>query len=66
MKNQNISNKLAYSPTEAAQAIGVSRTKMYDLLKTDGFPSRRIGGRIVIPADALKRWLEAGDANDAV
>lgn len=61
-----VHSKLALSPLEAAQAIGISRNKMYDLLKTDSFPCKRIGGRIVIPVDALKKWLENGDSHEAL
>ena len=61
-----VHSRLALSPSEAALAIGISRNKMYDLLKTDGFPCKHIGGRIVIPVEALKRWLENGDSHEAL
>lgn len=43
--------------SELAQAIGISKTAAYELVRTDGFPAMRIGQRILIPADALDRWL---------
>ena len=52
-------DKLAYSPTEAAQALGISRPTIYQLLHRADFPSLKIGARTLIPVDGLKRWLEA-------
>lgn len=53
--------KLAYSVTEAANVIGVSRTVMYNLVHCTDFPKKVVGGRILIPAKALERWLENGE-----
>jgi excisionase family DNA binding protein len=38
--------------------IGVGRVGAYALASSEGFPALRIGKRILIPTDALKRWLE--------
>lgn len=54
--------KLAYSVAEAAEAMGVSRSVMYILVHCDGFPKKIVGGRILVPAKALERWLENGNA----
>lgn len=54
--------KLAYSVMEAAEAIGVSRAAMYNLIHCTDFPKKVVGGRILIPAKALERWLENGEA----
>ena len=51
-------DKLLLSITEAAYALSVSRPTIYNLLKTDGFPVVRIGGRTMISADGLRRWVE--------
>ena len=51
-------DRLAVSPTEAAQLIGVSRPVIYNLLEMDnGIPSLKIGSRRIIPIDGLRRWL---------
>ena len=50
--------KMAFNVTEAAKAIGVSRPTMHQLCRLDGFPAARVGGRIIIPVDKLKKWLE--------
>jgi excisionase family DNA binding protein len=36
---------LAYSVTEAAQAVGLSRTTLYDLMRSGTLPSRKVAGR---------------------
>ena len=37
--------------------MGISLPKAYDLAKSPGFPSFRIGKRILIPVDAVREWL---------
>lgn len=49
--------RLAYTPNEAAQAIGISRNKMYALLKADDIPHKRSGKNILIAVEDLKNWL---------
>ena len=65
MKKEIVSNKLALSVAEMAEALGVSRTTAYELVNREGFPSAHLGQRIVVPVDALKRWLERGGTDAA-
>jgi len=51
--------KLAYSITEAAHAISIGRSKLYELIAANRIETRRIGRRVVIPAASLLRLLEA-------
>ena len=37
--------------------MGISLPKAYELVKTPGFPTLRIGTRILVPIDAYKDWL---------
>ncbi len=48
--------KLALSPAEAAEVIGVSMPTMYDLCHRADFPSFRLGRKILIPVDPLREW----------
>ena len=50
--------KLTYSVPEAAEALGVSTTKMYQLIKMDGFPVVALGKRRLISIEGLRRWVE--------
>lgn len=43
---------------QAAKVLRVGKNKMYDLTRRPGFPAIRDGWRILIPRDALFRWLE--------
>jgi excisionase family DNA binding protein len=52
-----MSDKLLYRPAEAAEAIGVSRARAYELIQAGVIPSIRIGGSIRVPVDALRRWV---------
>ena len=42
---------------ELSAQMGISLPKAYELVKTPGFPTLRIGTRILIPIDAYKEWL---------
>lgn len=50
--------KLTYSVTEAAAALGVSKTMMYQIIRIKGFPLITLGGRRLIPIESFKRWVE--------
>ena len=59
--------RLAYTPTEAAEAAGVSRPTIYRWMQMEGFPVARIGGCTRIPAQAFREWLnqQAGVSENA-
>ena len=48
---------LAVSAAEAARLLGVSRTKIYDLIGREDFPSFKVGQRTLISVDGLRRWI---------
>lgn len=49
--------ELTYSVTEAAEALGVSRHTMYNLIHSEGFPTLRVGGRRLISRALLADWV---------
>lgn len=51
-------DKLLLRPIEAAEAIGIGRSKIYELLASGELPSIRIGGSVRVPVDALRAWIE--------
>jgi excisionase family DNA binding protein len=64
----NTSDKLAYSPTEAHQALGIGRSLLWRLLQNSEIKSIKLGSRRLIPADELHRFLAslpAANDNDA-
>ena len=42
-----------------AKVLGVSDSSVYELIQEDDFPSLRIGKRIVIPKEELRKWISA-------
>lgn len=49
--------ELTYSVTEAAEALGISRRSMYNLLHQEGFPTLMVGGRRLISRELLAEWV---------
>ncbi len=47
-----------YSVPEVAALLEINLPKAYELARQEGFPSIRIGRRIVVPKEAFHRWLE--------
>ena len=41
-----------------SRILGVSQSSAYELMHQDGFPSMRIGKRILIPRDRFLEWLD--------
>lgn len=50
--------KLTLTVPEAAELIGVSKSKMYEIVRIEGFPCIRFGNRILISATKLEEWIE--------
>ena len=49
--------RILLTPEEAAQALGIGRTKLYALLATAKLPSVRIGGSRRVSVDALTEFV---------
>jgi len=50
-----VSDRLALTVAEAAEAIGVSERHLRSMLSE--IPHTRLGTRVVIPVENLKKWL---------
>jgi excisionase family DNA binding protein len=55
-------DRLAYSPGDAAAALGVARSHVYELLARGELHGRKIGRRTVILHDELVRYLDSRPA----
>lgn len=51
-----LADRLALRPREAARALGVSERTLRSLLPQ--LPHVRLGGVVLLPVEALRRWLE--------
>lgn len=49
---------LTLTVPEVGEVLAISRAKAYDLARSEGFPSMRIGTRILVPRDKLIRWID--------
>lgn len=49
--------RILYRPTEAAEAIGVSRSRFYELLAAREIPSITVRGVKRVPVAALREWV---------
>ena len=56
--------KTTISVAELSMQMGISLPKAYELVKKPGFPTIRVGARILIPVDAFNRWLESQSQKD--
>ena len=49
--------KTTMSVQEPSAQMGISLPKAYELVKEPGFPTIRVGARILIPVEAFREWL---------
>lgn len=52
-----VPNQLLSIP-EVAKVLNIGRTKVYDLIKTDGLPVVRLGNATRVSVISLHRWIE--------
>lgn len=58
-ENKIIRSPLTCSVEEAAKILGVSRSMAYQLVRSEGFPTVKIGRRLLVSVKGLERWVEA-------
>lgn len=49
--------ELTYTVTEAAEALGISRRTMYELIHKEGFPTLKVGRCRKISRALLAEWV---------
>ena len=50
-------DRILYRPAEAAEAIGVSRSRIYELINSGTIPSIRVGNTVRVPVADLEKWV---------
>lgn len=61
-----MTEKLTLSVTEAAEALGISRRSMYELLNQKDFPAAlKVGRRRLISRELLAEWVRNQAAREA-
>ncbi|MBQ2927382.1 MAG: excisionase family DNA-binding protein [Oscillospiraceae bacterium] len=56
--------KSTMSVQELARQMGISLPKAYELIKEPGFPTIRIGTRILIPEEGFQTWLRTKSSSE--
>jgi len=54
-----MANKMTLTVKEMAAMLNVSMPTAYELVHRDGFPTIRMGRKILVNADMLQKWLDA-------
>ena len=49
---------LMLNAKQIGSLFGISISSAYELMREDGFPSIRIGNRLIVPKDKLITWIE--------
>ena len=49
--------RILYRPSEAAEAIGVSRSRVYELIASGEIPSIKVGSVRRVPVKELLEWV---------
>ena len=68
MKNSIIKNyddlPLFLNAEQLAQLLGISISSAYELMSEKGFPSLRIGKRLLVPKDKFITWADEQSGGD--
>ena len=49
---------LTLTAPEVGEVLGISRAAAYQLVRSEGFPSFKIGTRILVPKDKFLAWID--------
>ena len=55
----NHADRLLLRPSEAAEVLGVGRSKLYELITDGVIPTVQVGHRMRVPVNALRAWIDA-------
>lgn len=51
-------NSQVMSVPEAAAQLGISQSKMYEIVRIEGFPCIRIGRRVLVNRKKFEEWID--------
>ncbi len=60
---EELMEQLLLRADEVARALGLGRSKTYELMNSGRLPVVRIGRSVRVPADALRGWVESQSHN---
>ena len=47
-----------------ANVLGIAMSSAYELMKEQGFPSLRVGNRLIVPKEKFMAWVEQQAGGD--
>ena len=58
--------RILYRPVEAAEAIGISRARLYELMNSGEIPFVKVGNVKRVPVAKLREWVDrqSGDQDE--
>lgn len=59
MAKEQEPKRLAYSIKEASELLGLSKSRLYEMVQFDEIPYMRVGGKILLPKKEFESWLKA-------
>ena len=48
-----------------ANVLGIAMSSAYELMKEQGFPSLRVGNRLIVPKEKFMAWVEQQTGGDS-
>ena len=51
-------NNQFYTVTDIKNILTIGTNQAYNLVNSDGFPSLRIGRKILVPKDEFEKWVK--------
>ena len=66
MMDSNESKIRMYSMKELQNIMGIGKNTAYKLVKLKGFPSIKIGNKILIPHNKLYDWIKKNNGSNII
>ena len=60
-----ISQPLLLTIPQVCKALGLGKTKVYELIQSEGLPVVRFGKAVRVSPDSLQRWLARREGQSA-
>lgn len=58
MTNVNDNDIIVYTVSDIQRIMSLGRTRAYELMRSDGFPSIKLNNRIYITKKNFEKWLD--------
>ena len=59
-------DKKFYTVTEIKNMLTIGTNKVYNLIKSEGFPSIKIGNKYIVPKDEFEKWVKTYTCKEVI